>query len=246
MKSMDAEQGASPYRVWPAEPASFSTRRMSPLRHNIDEHPLFQLSALQALAHELMPTGQCRFQRPGATQGSAFVHEPKHPQGLSIDEVFARMEEPAGARSLAVPRPFAILTHITTFVLAVTVIVGVLTTASGPHSGDEDVVRTGVDASVLAHVHAWPGYALFALTLALLVGAAWLKLPTLRWTIVLLVVELVQIGVGLYQARNGLPPLAVGVHMVLAALSAAVMTVVVLRLKRPVTADRPVAASVGA
>ena len=63
MKSMDAEQGASPYRVWPAEPASFSTRRMSPLRHNIDEHPLFQLSALQALAHELMPTGQCRFQR---------------------------------------------------------------------------------------------------------------------------------------------------------------------------------------
>ena len=94
MKSMDAEQGASPYRVWPAEPASFSTRRMSPLRHNINEHPLFQLSALQALAHELMPAGQCRFQRPGATQGSAFVHEPKHPQGLSIDEVIARMEEP--------------------------------------------------------------------------------------------------------------------------------------------------------
>jgi cytochrome c oxidase assembly protein subunit 15 len=157
-----------------------------------------------------------------------------------------RMEEPAGARSLAVPRPFAILTHITTFVLAVTVIVGVLTTASGPHSGDEDVVRTGVDASVLAHVHAWPGYALFALTLVLLVGAWRLKLPTLGWTIVLLVVELVQIGVGLYQARNGLPPLAVGVHMVLAAVSAAVMTVVVLRLKRPVTAERPVAASVGA
>ena len=157
-----------------------------------------------------------------------------------------RMHQPAGARALAVPKPFAVLTHITTFVLAVTVFVGVLTTASGPHSGDEDVVRTGVDASLLAHVHAWPGYTLFALTLALLVGAAWLKLPTLRWTIVLLAVELVQIGVGLYQARNGLPPLAVGVHMVLAALAAATMTVVVLRLKRPVTADRPVAESVGA
>ena len=94
MKSMDAEQGASPYRVWPAEPSSFSTRRMSALRHNINEHPLFQLSALQELAHELMPAGQCRFLRPGATQGSAFVHDAAHPQGLSIDEVFARMEEP--------------------------------------------------------------------------------------------------------------------------------------------------------
>ena len=52
---------------------------------------------------------------------------------------------------------------------------------------------------------------------------------------VLLAVELVQVAVGLYQARNGLPPLAVGVHMVLAALTAAAMTVVVLRLKRPVT-----------
>ncbi|MFC5605647.1 hypothetical protein [Variovorax soli] len=116
MKSMDAEQGASPYRVWPAEPASFSTRRMSPLRHNINEHPLFQLSALQALAHELMPAGQCRFQRPGATQGSAFVHEPKHPQGLSIDEVFARMEEPGSWLALynveTIPRYQAALDRI--------------------------------------------------------------------------------------------------------------------------------------
>ena len=49
--------------------------------------------------------------------------------------------------------------------------------------------------------------------------------------------ELVQIAVGLYQARNGLPPLAVGVHMVLAALTAATMTVLVLQLKRPVSTD---------
>jgi len=97
MKSFDAEQGASSYRsyrVWPADPASFSTRRMNPLRHNIDQHPLFQLPALQELANSLMPTGQCRFLRPGATQGSSFSHDPVHPQGLSIDEVFARIEEP--------------------------------------------------------------------------------------------------------------------------------------------------------
>jgi cytochrome c oxidase assembly protein subunit 15 len=97
-------------------------------------------------------------------------------------------------------------------------------------------------------VHAWPGYALLGLTLVLLIAAWRLRLPTLGWVGVLLAAELVQIAVGLYQARNGLPPLAVGVHMVLAALSAAAMTVVVLRLKRPVsteqsTSETPAAAS---
>lgn len=145
----------------------------------------------------------------------------------------ARMGEPAGPRELAVPRPFAILTHVTSLVLAVTVFVGVVTTASGPHSGDEDVVRTGVDASLLAHVHAWPGYVLGALLVTLVTWAAVQRLRPLPWLLALLGVVLVQIAVGLYQARNGLPPLAVGVHMVLAALSAATMTVVVLRLKRP-------------
>jgi cytochrome c oxidase assembly protein subunit 15 len=88
-------------------------------------------------------------------------------------------------------------------------------------------------------VHAWPGYALLALTLVLLVAAWRLKLPTLGWVGVLLAVEVVQIAVGLYQARNGLPPVAVGVHMVLAALTAATMTVLVLRLKRAVAASEP-------
>lgn len=158
----------------------------------------------------------------------------------------ARMSEPAGPREIAVPGPFAILTHVTTLVLAITVFVGVVTTASGPHSGDEDVVRTGVDASLLAHVHAWPGYLLGALLATLVTWAAIKRLRPLPWLLALLGVVLVQIAVGLYQARNGLPPLAVGVHMVLASLTAAAMTVVVLRLKRPVAAERPVEASVGA
>ncbi|MGW4930631.1 COX15/CtaA family protein [Agromyces sp. NPDC004153] len=157
-----------------------------------------------------------------------------------------RMDATPGPRELAVPGWYAGLTHATTAVLALTIVFGILTTGAGPHSGDAAVGRNGFEAELLEHVHAWPGYALLALTVALVVGAWRLRLPTLRWTIVLLAAELVQIAVGLYQARNGLPPLAVGVHMVLAALTAATMTVVVLRLKRPVSADRPVEASVGA
>lgn len=158
----------------------------------------------------------------------------------------ARMDATPGRRELAVPGWYAGLTHTTTAVLALTIVFGILTTGAGPHSGDAAAGRNGFAAELLEHVHAWPGYALLALTLVLLVGAWRLRLPTLRWTIALLAVELVQIAVGLYQARNGLPPLAVGVHMVLAALTAAAMTVVVLRLKRPVSANRRVEASVGA
>ena len=144
-----------------------------------------------------------------------------------------RLDEPGGARVRVVPAWYARLTHLTTGVLALTIAFGVLTTGAGPHSGDAAAGRNGFDAEILEHVHAWPGYALLALTVTLAVVAWRRGLPTRTWVGVLLAAETVQILVGLYQARNGLPELAVGVHMVLAALTAAAMTVVVLRLKAP-------------
>jgi cytochrome c oxidase assembly protein subunit 15 len=154
----------------------------------------------------------------------------------------ARMGQPAGPRELAVPRWLSIVTHVTSLFLAITVFIGVLTTGAGPHSGDPEVtLRNGFDATLLEHVHSWPAYALFALTLTLVIGSS-MAGPSARafqrWTIALLAVELVQIAVGLYQARNDLPPLAVGVHMVIAAISVAVMTAVVMHLKRPLAAAR--------
>ena len=146
-----------------------------------------------------------------------------------------RVSSPTGPRERAVPTWYLVVTHVATLAMAVSVIFGVLTTGAGPHSGDDDVLRrNGFDATLLEHIHAWPGYVLFALTLVLAIAAWRQKLPTLRWVLLLLGVELVQIAVGLYQARNGLPPLAVGVHMVLASLTAAAMVTVVMSLKRPV------------
>lgn len=146
----------------------------------------------------------------------------------------ARMYESPGPRESAVPKAFAFFTHITTLMLAITVFLGVLTTGAGPHSGDEKVVRDGFDATLLSHVHAWPGYVLTALLLILLMWAARAQLRPAVWLTVLTLVTGVQILIGVYQARNGLPPLAVGVHMVLAALNGAAMTIAVMRLKRPV------------
>ncbi len=144
-----------------------------------------------------------------------------------------RMHAVPGPREDAVPTWFAILTHVTGLALAATILFGVLTTGSGPHSGDAEVLRHGFDATVLAHVHSWPGYILAALV-AVLTAAAWaLRLEPRRWLLVLAAAILVQVGVGVWQAREGLPELLVGIHMVLASLSAAVYTVVVLHLKRP-------------
>lgn len=147
-----------------------------------------------------------------------------------------RLRQPDAPRERVVPRWFATLTHITGLALAATIFFGVLTTGSGPHSGDANVVRDGFDATILAHVHSWPGYILAALVAALTISAWMLRLEPRRWLLVLVLAILVQVGVGIWQARDGLPELLVGIHMVLASLSAATYTVTVLHLRRPVTA----------
>ncbi len=145
-----------------------------------------------------------------------------------------RLDAVPGPGSLRVPAWFRILTHVTGLALAMTIVFGVLTTASGPHSGDADVLREGFDATVLAHVHSWPGYILAALVAALAVSAWIMRLEVRAWLLVLVVAIAVQVAVGIWQAREGLPGLLVGIHMVLASLSAAAYTVVVMRQKRRV------------
>ncbi|WP_241981941.1 COX15/CtaA family protein [Cryobacterium ruanii] len=139
-----------------------------------------------------------------------------------------------GPRALIVPVGFAGLAHATSFFVALTVLMGVLTTASGPHSGDAAAGRTGFNAELLEHLHAWPGYATLILTLVLLVASVRGKLPVRSFVVTLLMIELVQIVVGLLQANLGLPAVLVGLHMVLACLLAAAMTAVVLNLKAPI------------
>jgi hypothetical protein len=81
-------------RIWPQDPAAFSTYRISSVRHSVHLHPLMQLSQLLGLAKDLQPGGGCRFLAPAATQASAFEHQSSSHQGLAIDEVFRRIEEP--------------------------------------------------------------------------------------------------------------------------------------------------------
>jgi cytochrome c oxidase assembly protein subunit 15 len=141
-----------------------------------------------------------------------------------------------------VPRWLTALSFVTAGVVAITVVVGVLTTGAGPHAGDNSddkhlAPRNGLDPQILQHVHSWPAYLTVALTVAILVAAAALRLGRLRSVAAgLLAVEALQVIVGITQARLGLPELLVGIHMVLACVLVAGMTAVVLSLRAPVPA----------
>lgn len=134
------------------------------------------------------------------------------------------------------PSWYRIVVHITSLLVAVTILVGIVTTGSGPHAGDGGAARNGLDPAFLQHVHSWPAYATFAATVLLVSTAPTRRLR--RFTGLLLSIELVQIAVGLTQSRTGLPEILVGIHMVLACCLAAAMTVVVLCLRSSAPALR--------
>lgn len=143
-----------------------------------------------------------------------------------------------GPRTVTVARGYAIIVHATSAFVLLTVVIGILLTGSGPHAGDEAAARNGLDPIFWQHVHSWPAYILFALTLVAF-ALSFRTPPPLRlplWTGLLLAVEVVQIAVGLWQARTGLPIVLVNIHMVLAVALVAAMTAVVmhLRIARPI------------
>jgi len=139
----------------------------------------------------------------------------------------------------AAPSWLLVVTHVTSLAVAVTVVVGILTTGSGPHAGDAASDRNGLDPELLQHIHSWPAYVTVALSLVVLVGAVRSGRAVLRWSAVaLLAVEVLQVVVGISQARLGLPPLLVGIHMVLACLLASAMAWVVLSLRTSTPSSR--------
>jgi cytochrome c oxidase assembly protein subunit 15 len=133
------------------------------------------------------------------------------------------------------PAWYTMTAHVASLFVFITVIVGILTTGSGPHAGDADTPRNGLDTVFLQHLHSWPAYITLGATVLLVIGAFTLPDSPRRlrsFTLALLTVELAQIAVGITQARTGLPEILVGLHMVLAGVLVAAMTAVVLSLRQ--------------
>ncbi len=98
---------------------------------------------------------------------------------------------------------------------------GTVVTGAGPHAGDTDSPRNGIDPATVSHVHAYAVYVLVALTVALLVvalrgGHRWLATVTG----LVLLIEVLQGILGWTQYWLDLPVGLVALHMLGAALLA--------------------------
>ncbi len=103
----------------------------------------------------------------------------------------------------------------------VAVYLGTIVTGAGPHAGDVNAPRNGIDPQVMSHVHAVSVYVLVALT----VVCIWRTSGAVRSAaVVLLAVELAQGLIGFVQYLTDLPIALVAVHLVGAAVLVAVAT----------------------
>ncbi|TQL53618.1 COX15/CtaA family protein [Subtercola boreus] len=166
---------------------------------------------------------------------------------MLVYRVYTGRRGAAVGLTLAVPAWYLAVSRLAAVFVGLAVALGILTTGSGPHAGDAATPRNGLNTDVMEHLHSYPAYVLFALTLLLVVVALVRGLPR-RWVVTLLVIELAQIAVGLTQSRLGLPPALVVLHMVLAASLVAAMTATLLAERRPAPAgaSRPTRTSASA
>jgi cytochrome c oxidase assembly protein subunit 15 len=111
---------------------------------------------------------------------------------------------------------------------------GVVTTGSGPHSGDEEIAyRFALDPVVVSRVHAgsvWL-FALTAVALAVLVLRRQAPATVRRAVVLLLAVTALQGAVGYLQYFTGLPGVLVAAHMLGASLLVVALVRMVLSLR---------------
>ncbi|KRC63636.1 cytochrome oxidase assembly protein [Aeromicrobium sp. Root236] len=120
-----------------------------------------------------------------------------------------------GTNHLAWPAYAKQVVLATYVVLWAAVYLGTMVTGAGPHAGDAEAPRNGLDPHVMSHVHAASVYLLVALTVAACVILR--RTPAARIAGILLLVELAQGTIGFVQYLTDLPIALVAIHLVGAA-----------------------------
>jgi cytochrome c oxidase assembly protein subunit 15 len=117
--------------------------------------------------------------------------------------------------------------------------VGTVVTGSGPHAGDADSARNGLSPLQMSQLHADLVFLFVGLTLGLLFtlmatgGSRAERTPV----VVLLCLEVAQGTIGFVQYFTDLPVVLVGFHLLGAALISACVTWMLLRVRRPASAQ---------
>jgi cytochrome c oxidase assembly protein subunit 15 len=112
---------------------------------------------------------------------------------------------------------------------------GTVVTGAGPHAGDQDAERNGLDPRNVTQLHTDLVFLFVGLTVGLLFAllASGARPRAIRPVTVLLGVEVAQGAVGFVQYATDLPVLLVGLHLLGAALISAVATWTLLEVRRP-------------
>ncbi|TXL63153.1 COX15/CtaA family protein [Aeromicrobium terrae] len=148
-----------------------------------------------------------------------------------------------GLQRVDVPPAAVMIAGALGAMVAVVVYLGTVVTGSGPHAGDAEVPRNGLNPQVMSHIHAGAVYLLIGLTVLLLVvlrnhaAAGAVRL--------VLAVELAQGVIGFVQYFTDLPVAIVAAHLVGAAVLVAVTTRLLVAVVVPVhSADAQRSASI--
>lgn len=108
---------------------------------------------------------------------------------------------------------------------ALAIVIGVILTGSGPHAGDADTPRNGLDSLLWSHYHSYPAYLLLGLALLqLTLRLAKTGIRSARYSLALLALLAFQVGLGLAQTWLGVPIVLVGLHMLGASVLTSVIT----------------------
>jgi cytochrome c oxidase assembly protein subunit 15 len=113
--------------------------------------------------------------------------------------------------------------------------IGTIVTGSGPHAGDLDSPRNGLDPLQFSQLHADAVFLFVGLTLGLLFALHAVDAGRTARTavLVLLGLELAQGAIGFVQYFTDLPIVLVGLHMLGAAAISASVTWVLVRVREP-------------
>jgi cytochrome c oxidase assembly protein subunit 15 len=134
--------------------------------------------------------------------------------------LWRRTGEPAGGTPTSLPRPLRQLTWLVTVVAGAVLVAGTVVTGAGPHAGDADAKRNGLDLESVSQLHVDLVFLLLGLSIAtwLAMRASAAPRAAVRAAAVLIGVELSQGLIGFVQYFTNLPVLLVGAHMLGACL----------------------------
>lgn len=134
--------------------------------------------------------------------------------------LWRRTAEGDRPRRSLVPAPVPALARLLALVSAAVLVLGVIVTGSGPHAGDEDAKRNGLDPVTISQAHADLVFLLIGLSVGLwfALRAVRAPRPAIRAAGILIVIELGQGLIGFVQYFTHLPVLLVGAHMLGACL----------------------------